>query len=88
MIEVVLDQLEQHFSHDWLLRVEMMEILCARELLPHLQKRILDQLQEIMGSDSEAGQFDPKWVEIDLCIDQISVEQNSSSRRARVDQAV
>ncbi|MGZ4110992.1 MAG: aromatic amino acid hydroxylase, partial [Tumebacillaceae bacterium] len=49
----VLDQLDAEFQQDWLLRIEMLELLVARGVAQHLQLRLRNQLADIAATDEE-----------------------------------
>jgi phenylalanine-4-hydroxylase len=52
-LEAVLEQLEREFPNDWLLRVEMVEILKERGISGWLEERLLEQLREIAEADED-----------------------------------
>jgi phenylalanine-4-hydroxylase len=49
----VLDELDKSYQNDWLLRVEIMELLVPNNLAPELQARIRKQLDAIAAADEE-----------------------------------
>lgn len=51
VVGVVFDQLEEEFPLDWLLRLEMLELLIERGLQPHMQQRLQAQLTSIANAD-------------------------------------
>ena len=51
IVGFVLDQLEQEFTEDWLLRIELLELVTERKLMGNEKVRLYAQLMEIMEAE-------------------------------------
>jgi hypothetical protein len=57
VLAYVHQQLVLHFLQDWLLRLEMLEIMTAQQIMPMEQSKIRAQLEELMNSNEEIKQL-------------------------------